>query len=76
MLRNAITNTPNTRNTLFDFPSAGGTPGPLGTAGAPPINTQNLGNGSGQPVITGEPLAGQQFNGADLTSGPRVDPGG
>ncbi len=76
MLRNAITNTPNTRNTLFDFPSAGSTPGPLGTAGAPPIGTQNLGNGSGQPVVTSEPLAGQQFNGADLTSGPRVDPGG
>ncbi len=76
MLRNAITNTPNTRNTLFDFPSAGATPGPLGTAGAPPIGTQNLGNGSGQPVITNEPLAGQQFNGSDLTTGPRVDTGG
>jgi hypothetical protein len=71
MLRNSVTNTPNTRNTLFDFPSAGSTPGPLGTAGAPPIGTRNLGNGSGQPVITGEPLAGQQFNGQDLSTGPR-----
>jgi hypothetical protein len=77
MLRNAITNTPNTRNTLFDFPAAGATPGPLGTAGAPPIGTRNAGNGSAsaQPIIN-EPVAGEQFNGADLTTGPRVDPGG
>ncbi len=74
MLRNSVTNTPNTRNTLFDFPSAGATPGPLGTAGAPPIGTVNYGSGNSPPVIynENEPLAGYQYNGQDLTTGPRV----
>lgn len=71
MLRNSVTNTPNTRNTLFDFPSAGSTPGPLGTAGAPPIGTAGYGSGSNQPIIYNEPIAGYQYNGQDLTTGPR-----
>lgn len=78
MLRNSVTNTPNTRNTLFDFPSAGSTPGPLGTAGAPPIGTAGYGSGTNQPIIYNEPIAGYQYNGQDLTTGPRFsgEPGG
>lgn len=67
MLRNSVQNTPNTRNTLFDFPAAGGSPGPLGTANFPVINGQT------RPApITNEPTAGSQYNGANLTSAPRV----
>ena len=60
MLRNAIQNTPNTRNTLFSFPKAGSTPGPIGTAGFPTINGRLA-----PPVITDIDPAGSQNNGAD-----------
>jgi len=67
---NAIQNTPNSRNTLFNFPTAGSTPGLLGTANAPIIG----GVVAPQP-ITNEPVAGQQYNGSNLTSAPRVTAG-
>lgn len=57
MLRNALQNTPNTRNTLFSFPKAGQGPGPTGTAGFPTINAR-----TSPPIITDTPPAGSQFN--------------
>jgi LysM repeat protein len=62
MLRNSIQNTPNTRNSLFNFPKAGATPGPIGTAAFPTIGAR-----SSPPVITDLGTAGNQYNGADLT---------
>ena len=66
MLRNTIQNTPNTRNTLFDFPSAGMSPGTVGTAGAPVIGALT------QPpaVNTNITNAGTQNNGANLVNPP------
>ena len=66
MLRNTIQNTPNTRNTLFDFPTAGMTPGTVGTAGAPVIAALS------QPpaVNTRTTNAGSQYNGANLVNPP------
>jgi type VI secretion system secreted protein VgrG len=60
MLRNAIQNTPNTRNSLFNFPKAGATPGPIGTAAFPTIGAR-----SSPPVITDLGTAGNQYNGSD-----------
>ena len=40
MARNSLQNTPNTRNTLFDFPGSSTTPGPAGLAGSPTIGAQ------------------------------------
>lgn len=64
---NAIQNTPNSRNTLFNFPSAGATPGLLGTANAPLI-----GGLTKAPVITNEPVTGSQYSGVNATTGPRT----
>jgi hypothetical protein len=66
MLRNTIQNTPNTRNTLFDFPTAGMSPGTVGTAGAPTIGALT------QPpaVNTNITNAGTQNNGANLINPP------
>jgi hypothetical protein len=41
MLQNSLQNAPNTRNTRFDIPVAGSTPGPLGTAGSPTIDAKS-----------------------------------
>lgn len=71
MLRNAIQNTPNTRNSLFNFPKAGATPGPIGTAAFPTIGAR-----SSPPVITDLGTAGNQYNGSDLTGDtPAQQPG-
>ena len=66
MLRNTIQNTPNARNTLFDFPTAGMTPGTVGTAGAPVIGALS------QPpaVNTNTTNAGSQYNGSNLVNPP------
>jgi hypothetical protein len=72
MLRNAIQNTPNTRNSLFNFPKAGATPGPIGTAAFPTIGAR-----LSPPVISDIGTAGNQYNGADLTGDtPREQSGG
>lgn len=63
MARNAIQNTPNTRNVLFDFPAAGMTPGTVGTAGAPVIGAKQ-----NPKPINQEPLAGSQYNGSNLVN--------
>jgi hypothetical protein len=66
MLRNTIQNTPNTRNTLFDFPTAGMTPGTVGTAGAPVIGALTR-----PPAVnTNITTAGTQYNGANLVNPP------
>lgn len=71
MLRNAIQNTPNTRNSLFNFPKAGATPGPIGTAAFPTIGAR-----SSPPVITDLGTAGNQYNGANKTGNtPSGQPG-
>lgn len=62
MLRNAVQNTPNTRNTLFNFPKAGATPGPIGTAAFPTIGAR-----LSPPLITDTGTSGSQYNGADKT---------
>lgn len=64
MLKNAIQNTPNTRNTLFNFPKAGASPGPIGTAGFPTIGAR-----LSPPIITDLGTAGEQYNGGDKTGG-------
>lgn len=72
MLKNSIQNTPNTRNTLFSFPKAGSTPGPIGTAGFPTIGAR-----ISPPIISDLNTAGNQDNGAaagGLT--PKKQPGG
>jgi len=73
MLRNAIQNTPNqTRNSLFNFPKAGATPGPIGTAAFPTINARRS-----PPVITDLGAAGSQYNGADKAQdAPNKQPAG
>jgi hypothetical protein len=72
MLRNAIQNTPNTRNSLFNFPKAGASPGPIGTAAFPTIGAR-----LSPPVISDIGTAGNQYNGADLTGDtPRSQQGG
>jgi LysM repeat protein len=72
MLRNSIQNTPNTRNSLFNFPKAGATPGPIGTAAFPTIGAR-----SSPPVITDLGAAGSQYNGADKTENTSAQqPGG
>ena len=60
MLKNTLQNTPNTRNTLFSFPKAGSSPGPVGTAGFPTINAR-----TSPPIITDVPSAGTQNNGSE-----------
>lgn len=71
MLRNAVQNTPNTRNSLFNFPKAGATPGPIGTAAFPTIGAR-----SSPPVITDLGTAGNQYNGANKTGNtPSGQPG-
>ena len=71
MLRNAIQNTPNTRNSLFNFPKAGASPGPIGTAAFPTIEGR-----SSPPVISRIPTAGTQYNGADKAgNNPTSQPG-
>ena len=73
MLRNAIQNTPNqTRNSLFNFPKAGASPGPIGTAAFPTINAR-----ISPPVITDLGAAGSQYNGADKAQdAPNKQPAG
>jgi LysM repeat protein len=72
MLRNAIQNTPNTRNSLFNFPKAGASPGPIGTAAFPTIGAR-----LSPPVISDIGTAGNQYNGADKTGDtPDAQPGG
>lgn len=68
-----LNSVPGNRNTQFKIPGPSQTPNPLGLAGAPPIVTQNLGNGSvsSQPIVGDEPPAGYQYNGQDVTTGPR-----
>jgi LysM repeat protein len=71
MLRNSIQNTPNTRNSLFNFPKAGATPGPIGTAAFPTIGAR-----LSPPVISDLGTAGNQYNGADKTGDtPSGQPG-
>jgi hypothetical protein len=58
MLQNTLQNTPNNRNTLFNIPAAGSSPGPVGTAGFNAINTIS------QPkAVTTQTTAGIQNNG-------------
>lgn len=72
MLKNAVSNTPNTRNTLFNFPKAGASPGPIGTAAFPTIAARRS-----PPVITNLGAAGNQYNGADKAgNNPNKQPGG
>ena len=72
MLKNAIQNTPNTRNSLFNFPKAGATPGPIGTAAFPTIAARRS-----PPVITDLGAAGSQYNGADKAgNNPDAQPAG
>jgi hypothetical protein len=72
MLRNAVQNTPNTRNTLFNFPKAGATPGPIGTAAFPTIGAR-----LSPPLITDIGTSGSQYNGADKTGNfPESQPAG
>lgn len=63
MLKNSLQNTPNTRNTLFNFPKAGSSPGPVGTAGFPTINARVAPPLITDPVIGDAPAAGGQNNG-------------
>lgn len=60
MLKNAIQNTPNTRNSKFNFPKAGASPGPIGTAAFPTIAARRS-----PPVISDTGTAGSQYNGSD-----------
>jgi hypothetical protein len=72
MLRNSIQNTPNTRNSLFNFPKAGASPGPIGTAAFPTIGAR-----LSPPVISDIGTAGNQYNGADKTGDtPKEQSGG
>lgn len=66
MLRNTIQNTPNARNTLFDFPTAGMSPGTVGTAGAPVIGALT----KPPAVNTNTTTAGTQYNGSNLVNPP------
>lgn len=64
MLRNSINNTPNTRNKLFSFPTAGATPGPNGLAGSPVINGR-----SAPALISNAQTAGEQNIGSSYSNG-------
>lgn len=64
MLRNSVQNTPNARNTLFSFPTAGATPSTVGTAAAPVIGALTQ-----PPVVTQDPAAGKQVNGSTTSQG-------
>jgi len=55
MLREANNNTPANRNSLFDIPAPGSTPGPQGLAGSPVIG------GARAPILPTESPAGLQF---------------
>lgn len=57
MLLESVTQTPSNRNSLFDFPTAGGSPGSLGTAGSPVIGQ------AAQPIVRTEPVTGSQNSG-------------
>jgi len=64
LLQNALTNTPNTRNTSFNFMSGGSTPGPNGQAGSPTVGVVSAPpavtpDNTGQPA----PTAGQEETG-------------
>jgi LysM repeat protein len=72
MLKNAVQNTPNTRNTLFNFPKAGASPGPIGTAAFPTIAARRS-----PPIISDIGTAGNQYNGADKAgNNPNAQPAG
>lgn len=72
MLRNTIQNTPNTRNTFFNFAKGGSSPGPIGTSAFPTIAAVR----SKPPVISSIPTAGTQYNGADKAgNNPTSQPG-
>ncbi len=72
MLRNSIQNTPNTRNSLFNFPKAGASPGPIGTAAFPTIDARRS-----PPVISDIGTVGNQYNGADKAgNNPDAQPAG
>ncbi len=58
MLINSLQNTPNTRNTFFDFLSAGSTPGIFGTANSPVIGAR-----TSPQNISDHELAGHQVIG-------------
>ncbi len=71
MLHNTLQNTPNTRNSQFNFPKSGSSPGPIGTAAFPPIGARLT-----PPIISRVPTAGSQYNGADKTgNNPNAQPG-
>lgn len=63
MLIDSLINNPVNRNTIFNFPVAASTPGPLGLAGAPTMGTVRF-----PPYITSEPLAGQEYTGEDFSN--------
>ena len=63
MLLQSTGQIPNNRNTLFNFPSAGASPGLLGTAGGPVIGQTT------QPIIRTEPTSGTQFTGGSTPGG-------
>lgn len=63
ILRNVITNTPNTRNSLFSTPVAGSSPGPLGTANSPTVKGL-----SAPPIVPDSPYPGQQYNGQNYSN--------
>lgn len=62
MLTNAAQNTPNTRNTLFNFPTAQSTPGPLGLAAAPPIGASSAPKNVAGAVTAGIQNVGKVVN--------------
>ena len=59
MMYNTLLNTPTTRNTTFSSPTAGSTPGQLGTAGFPTVGARQS-----PPPITTDITAGTQNNGS------------
>lgn len=72
MLRNTVQNTPNTRNTLFEFPAAGMSPATVGNAGAPVIGALTKPPTVNPNVTT----AGSQYNGKNLIDPPiKLGPG-
>jgi hypothetical protein len=61
MLINAVQNTPNLRNTLFNVPTAQSSPGPAGLAAAPPVGAL-----PGPSNVDSPPTAGTQNAGIDI----------
>jgi hypothetical protein len=61
MLHNALTNTPNSRNADFSFPSAKTTPSSDGTANQPTINAVVSPEMISDSTVT---YAGSQYNGS------------